>query len=79
MTTRIIGKLDKTLEALALSGILSIVLGLALALMPIAGLLAVAWWFGAYSIAFGALLLALAIRLKSMVRQAPTFEHVTVR
>jgi uncharacterized membrane protein HdeD (DUF308 family) len=49
---------------LALSGILSIVLGIALAVLPEAGLVVIAWWVGAYAIAFGAVMLALAFRLR---------------
>jgi len=57
--------------ALALSGVLSVVLGLGIAFVPVAGLLAVAWWIGATSIAFGVLLLSLAFRLREYVRHAP--------
>ncbi|MDB5310453.1 MAG: hypothetical protein JWO38_4655 [Gemmataceae bacterium] len=59
---------------LALSGVVSIVLGLALALAvaiwPAAGVVALAWWIGTCSVAFGVLLLALASRLRSLARQA---------
>ena len=48
----------------ALTGIASIALGIALAFLPLAGLLAWVWLIGAYAIAFGVLLLGLAIRLR---------------
>jgi uncharacterized membrane protein HdeD (DUF308 family) len=51
---------------LALSGVLSVLLGLALAFFPIAGLMVVAWWVGAYAIAFGVILLVLGFRLRSL-------------
>jgi uncharacterized membrane protein HdeD (DUF308 family) len=54
---------------LALSGALSIILGVALALMPGVALLVIAWWVAAYAIAFGVLLLALAFRLRALVRE----------
>jgi uncharacterized membrane protein HdeD (DUF308 family) len=54
---------------LALSGILSILFGLALVVYPGAGALAVVWLIGAYAIAFGALLIALGFRLWSWSRR----------
>jgi uncharacterized membrane protein HdeD (DUF308 family) len=54
---------------LALSGILSILFGLALVVYPGAGALAVVWLIGAYAIAFGALLIALGFRLRSWSRR----------
>jgi uncharacterized membrane protein HdeD (DUF308 family) len=61
---------------LALSGILSVILGLALALVPAAGLLVVALWVGAYFIVVGVMLLALSFRLRAAAAQrgrpAPT-------
>lgn len=56
---------------LAISGVLSIVFGMLLALMPVVGLIVVAWWAAAYWIAFGALLLVLAFRLRSHSDTAP--------
>lgn len=55
--------------ALALSGILSVILGVGLALLPGPGLLAVAWWVAANSIAFGVVLLVLAFRLRGAARE----------
>jgi uncharacterized membrane protein HdeD (DUF308 family) len=49
---------------LALSGILSVVFGALVMIFPGAGALAVVVWIGAYAVAFGALLLALAFRLR---------------
>ena len=57
---------------LALTGVVSIALGIALVLLPLAGLLAWVWLIGAYSIVFGVILIALAWRLKSAGSVAPT-------
>jgi uncharacterized membrane protein HdeD (DUF308 family) len=54
---------------LALSGVLSVLFGLALVINPGAGALAVVWLIGAYAIAFGALLLVLGFRLRSFSRR----------
>jgi uncharacterized membrane protein HdeD (DUF308 family) len=51
---------------LALSGLLSVVLGVFLVMAPGAGALAVLWWIGAFSIVFGVLTIFLGFRLKSV-------------
>jgi uncharacterized membrane protein HdeD (DUF308 family) len=51
---------------LALSGLVSIALGVLLILAPGPGALALVIWIGAYAFVFGALLFALGLRLKSM-------------
>ena len=51
---------------LVLGGSLSVLFGLALILMPVAGALAVVWLIGAYAVAFGVLLMALALRLRRL-------------
>lgn len=56
--------------ALALSGVLSIILGAGLVLLPGPGLLAVAWWVGATSIVFGVLMVVLGVRLRGLAREA---------
>lgn len=49
---------------LILSGIISVLFGLAILIMPGAGALALIWIIGAYSIVFGGLLVGFALRLK---------------
>jgi uncharacterized membrane protein HdeD (DUF308 family) len=61
-------KLRKAIEGewlLALTGILSIAFGILLFISPMFGAIAIAIWIGAYSIVFGALLVGLALRLRS--------------
>jgi len=62
--------------ALALGGVLSLLLGLALALVPLAGLVVVAWWIGAYAVAFGVLMLALAFQLRAWGRNRMPEAHM---
>lgn len=49
---------------LLLGGIVSLLWGVALAVAPLAGALVLTWWLGVYAIAFGIMLLALALRLR---------------
>jgi uncharacterized membrane protein HdeD (DUF308 family) len=51
---------------LALSGALSVVLGVVLLVAPGAGALALLWWIGAFAIAFGVVTIALGVRLKGV-------------
>jgi uncharacterized membrane protein HdeD (DUF308 family) len=65
-------RLRKVIEgewALALSGFLSVLFGVALVILPGPGALAVAWLIAGYSLAFGVLMLVLAFRLRSFARQ----------
>jgi uncharacterized membrane protein HdeD (DUF308 family) len=48
-----------------LSGLLSVLFGIALAIWPVAGLVAVTWMIGAYAIIFGILLISLGVRLRN--------------
>jgi uncharacterized membrane protein HdeD (DUF308 family) len=57
---------------LALAGILSIAFGVLLFISPLIGAIAIAIWIGVYSLVFGALLVGLALRLRSWVRQQET-------
>ncbi len=50
---------------LVLAGVASLVFGIAIAVFPVAGALAVIWLIGAYVLVFGLLLLFLAFRLRS--------------
>ena len=56
---------------LGLSGVVSIIFGALMAAAPVAGALAIALWFGAYAIIFGALLVGLGLRLRSWGRTHP--------
>jgi uncharacterized membrane protein HdeD (DUF308 family) len=61
---------------LALTGILSIAVGVLLAVFPSAGALALVIWIGAYVAAAGVLLIALAFRLRSWGRtNSPRMVH----
>jgi len=52
-----------------LSGLLSVLFGIALAIWPAAGLVAVTWMIGAYAIVFGILLIVLGFRLRNWNKQ----------
>ena len=56
---------------LLISGLLSVLFGIALAIWPAAGLVAVTWLIGAYSIIFGILLMVLGFRLRNWGKQRP--------
>jgi uncharacterized membrane protein HdeD (DUF308 family) len=56
---------------LALSGIASVVFGVLVAVVPVAGALVIAIWFGAYALVFGAILMALGFRLRTWDRALP--------
>jgi uncharacterized membrane protein HdeD (DUF308 family) len=49
---------------LILSGVLSIVVGVLLALYPGIGMVVLVWWLGAYAFAYGVIGLALALRVR---------------
>jgi uncharacterized membrane protein HdeD (DUF308 family) len=55
---------------LALSGVASVIFGVLVAAVPLAGALVLAVWFGAYEVVFGALLVALGFRLRAWDRAA---------
>ena len=57
---------------LLLSGVLSIILGVFFAVMPVAGLLASVWVIGTYAIVFGALMIGWGLRLRAVHNDTPT-------
>jgi uncharacterized membrane protein HdeD (DUF308 family) len=60
--------LDHGRWLLLLGGALSILWGALLLAAPVAGAIVLTWWLGAYALAFGVLLLALAFRLRGRAR-----------
>jgi uncharacterized membrane protein HdeD (DUF308 family) len=52
---------------LILIGLMSIALGIALALVPAVGLVVVAWWVGAYAVIAGIMMLILSFRLRALL------------
>jgi uncharacterized membrane protein HdeD (DUF308 family) len=61
-------RLRKEIEGewfLMLSGLLSVLFGIALVIWPVAGLVAVTWMIGSYAIVFGILLIVLGFRLRN--------------
>ena len=50
--------------ALFLVGVLSVVLGVAMAVLPGVGLLSLVWLFGLYALAVGVAMIVLALRLR---------------
>ena len=56
---------------MALAGVVSVLLGVAILLQPAAGALALLWWIGGFAIAFGILLVALAFRVRHLHSGAP--------
>jgi len=54
---------------LAISGIVSLILGVLLLIFPAAGEVTVIWLIGVYAILFGAVLLGLGLRLRKLGRQ----------
>jgi uncharacterized membrane protein HdeD (DUF308 family) len=62
---------------LALSGIVSLVLGILLLLFPVWGEVTIAWLIGVYAILFGAMLLGLGLRLRKLGAHYKTSAVVT--
>jgi uncharacterized membrane protein HdeD (DUF308 family) len=53
------------------SGLLSIIFGVLVAIFPGAGALTLVIWIGAFAVVFGVLLIALGLKLRKWVRQSP--------
>ncbi len=62
---------------LGLAGLLSIAFGVLVWAWPAAGALTLVWWTGAYALIFGALFIALGVRLSRHARQART-RHIPI-
>jgi uncharacterized membrane protein HdeD (DUF308 family) len=67
-------RLRKIIEGewlLILAGVLSILLGVLIAIYPGTGALVLVWWLAAYALAYGVVSLALAFRVRSWFRAHP--------
>jgi uncharacterized membrane protein HdeD (DUF308 family) len=53
--------------ALGIAGALTVAFGLIALFRPLAGGLAIVWWMGAYAIAFGVMMIALGLKLRSFM------------
>ena len=60
---------------LIIAGIASLAFGIIVMIMPGAGALALVWWIGAYTFAFGVLLMMLAFRMRHWSRFASGTMH----
>jgi uncharacterized membrane protein HdeD (DUF308 family) len=61
--------------ALGFAGLMSVVVGLIFLVRPGAGALALAWLIGAYAIVAGALLIALALRVRGLHERLDKLSH----
>jgi uncharacterized membrane protein HdeD (DUF308 family) len=57
---------------LVLAGIASVIFGVLVAAVPLAGALVLAIWFGAYAFVFGIMVVALGFRLRTWERELPS-------
>jgi uncharacterized membrane protein HdeD (DUF308 family) len=62
-------KIDHGRWWLVLGGAASIIYGVLLVIAPLIGALVLTWWFGAYALIFGIVLLILSFRLRARQRQ----------
>jgi uncharacterized membrane protein HdeD (DUF308 family) len=61
---------------LLLGGVASVIYGVLLIAAPLLGALVLTWWFGAYALVFGVMLLILAFRLRAQRDTHPNVNRV---
>jgi uncharacterized membrane protein HdeD (DUF308 family) len=61
---------DRREWLLALGGVISVIFGVLLVFAPIPGAVVLAWWCGAYALAFGIVLLIVAFRSRRQRQRA---------
>lgn len=64
---------------LAIAGVLSILFGILILAVPLAGALVIALWFGAYAFIFGVVLSSLGLRLRRWRNGLPGFHAIPVQ